>query len=112
MLNKIVKAVKSAFEETPEEKSFRELRETAVKTQENIIGNIKCPICEGKSFHNAYVAITDGHGGGSINMVSTYHEGHNVEYESKTLVCDICGYVILFADFKKQTKRTIKTLSI
>lgn len=38
-------------------------------------------------------------------MVSTYHEGYNVEYENKVLVCDMCGFVILFADFKNQTKR-------
>lgn len=107
MLNKIIQSVKSVFKETPEEKSLRELQEATGKRQENIISNIKCPICEGKSFRKGYVASTGGHGGGGINMVSTYYEGYNIEYESKSLVCDICGYVILLADFKYQAKLTL-----
>lgn len=113
MLNKIIQAVKTIFEETPEEKASRELIEKNIKTQENIISNIKCPICNGYSFHRGYIASTGGaYGGGSVNMVDTYHTSYNIEYENKVQVCDMCGYVMLFADFRTQRKQEKKNIRI
>lgn len=112
MLNKLIQEVKSSFEETQEEKVCRELKEKNIKSQENIISNIKCPICNGNSFHRGFIASTGGSASGIVNMVTTYHNGYIMECESKILVCDMCGYVIQFADFNTQSKQILDKFKI
>lgn len=101
----LIKKISDIGEETEEQKLKRETENKLIDNQSNIISNMKCPICGYTKFDEGYISVS-GSGAVAISKINTYHDDYNKEYENKVLVCNNCGYVLVFADFK--TKKVIK----
>lgn len=93
-------------EEVSEEKLKVEYENKLITNQNNIISNMKCPICEHTVFTKADINIGDS--GASIEpKINTHHIVHNKEYENRIFICDRCGYVLVFADFATEKRKNI-----